>query len=143
MKTHIKEFISETIEFPGNAQLPVLCYKEAFKLDGKNGANTIMKKFQLHQWYKIWVNGIYDFHHYHSNNHEVLGIATGTCKVQLGGDAGIIIEVARGDVLLIPAGVAHKNLESSKNFSCVGAYSINVDYDIKKKKPTYKKLLLC
>ena len=134
MKILIKEFISETSDFPGNSQLPLLCYKSAFNLVGKDAAKTIQAIFKANQWYKTWVNGIYDYHHYHSNNHEVLGIATGTSIVQFGGDKGITIEVERGDALIIPAGVSHKCLEKSKNFACVGAYAIDVDYDMKKEK---------
>lgn len=132
--------ISETNDFPGNSQLPFLCYKEAFKLNGKNGSKTIKKIFEANNWYKIWINGIYDFHHYHSNNHEVLGIATGKAIVQLGGNQGIIIEVARGDALIIPAGVSHKCIEKSQGFSCVGAYSIDVEYDMKEKKANKQKI---
>jgi hypothetical protein len=32
-----------------------------------------------------WRDGVYDYVHYHSRIHEVLGIARGTGKVQLGG----------------------------------------------------------
>lgn len=140
MNKIIKKFILETTHFPGNSRLPLLCYKGAFNLEGKNGSKTIKKIFEAHQWYKTWINGIYDYHHYHSNNHEVLGIATGTCKVQFGGDTGIVIEVARGDAFIIPAGVSHKCIERSKGFSCVGAYAIDVDYDMKEKKVNKQKI---
>jgi uncharacterized protein YjlB len=49
--------------------------------------------------------------------------------VQFGGATGITIELKRGDVFIIPAGVAHKNAGSSKDFKCVGAYPEGQDYD--------------
>lgn len=141
MKKIIKHLIRETVDLPGNPILPLLYYKEAIDLKGKNGAETIKKIFKSNHWFKPWVNGIYDFHHYHSNNHEVLGIAAGSCKVQFGGDKGIIIDVERGDVIIIPAGVAHKSLEKSNGFSCVGAYALNVDYDMCEKKCSLQKII--
>ncbi|WP_250123845.1 cupin domain-containing protein [Chroococcidiopsis sp. CCMEE 29] len=64
-------------------------------------------------------------HHYHSTAHEVLGISRGKAAVRLGGDArGQTFEVRAGDVIIIPAGVAHKNLDSSSDFLVVGAYPL-------------------
>jgi uncharacterized protein YjlB len=36
----------------------------------------------------------------------------------------------KGDVLLIPAGVAHKNVGASIDFKCVGAYPGGKEFDI-------------
>jgi uncharacterized protein YjlB len=49
--------------------------------------------------------------------------------------------VEREDAIIIPAGVSHKCLERSKGFSCVGAYSIDVEYDMKEKKVDNQKIL--
>lgn len=62
----IKKFIEESTHFPGNARFPLLCYKGAFNLEGKNGSKTIKKIFEANQWYKPWVDVIYEYHHYHS-----------------------------------------------------------------------------
>ncbi len=70
----------------------------------------------------MWRNGIYGFHHYHSTAHEVLGVYAGWTDVQFGGQAGIGVRLEKNDVVLIPAGVAHKNLAQSTGFGIVGAY---------------------
>ena len=41
--------------------------------------------FDRHGWRDGWRDGIYDFLHYHSRTHEVLGIAAGSATVRFGG----------------------------------------------------------
>jgi uncharacterized protein YjlB len=65
---------------------------------------------------------VFGYHHYHSTAHEVLGIFRGHATVQFGGEQGVVLSVEKGDVVIIPAGVAHKNLECSRDFRAVGAY---------------------
>ena len=120
--------------FPNNDKLPVLHYRSAFSVD-KNPGDFIEKTFRHHKWKNAWRNGIFDFHHYHSTAHEVLGIYKGNCKVQLGGSEGIILELTKGDVIVLPAGVAHKNVGSDEEFKCVGAYPEGTDYDMNYGKP--------
>jgi uncharacterized protein YjlB len=48
-----------------------------------------------------------------------------------GGKSGIKVDVSTGDVIIIPAGVAHKNLGSSREFGVVGAYPNGSSYDLK------------
>ncbi len=50
--------------------------------------------------------------------------------MQLGGEHGVLHEVRAGDVIIIPAGVAHKNLGSSDGFGVVGAYPDGQDWDM-------------
>ena len=123
--------------FPNNS-LPVIIYREALELlKQKNKSATIVEKiFAKNGWSNSWKNGIYDFHHYHSNTHEVLGIYEGSANVQFGGPHGIAEDVSRGDVIIIPAGVAHKCNSASDDFKCIGAYPDGKDYDIKKGTPS-------
>ena len=65
---------------------------------------------------------MFGYHHYHSTAHEVLGIFRGHATVQFGGEQGVVWSVGTGDVVIIPAGVAHKNVACSRDFCAVGAY---------------------
>jgi len=52
----------------------------------------------------------------------VLGIYSGSCDVLLGGEKGIQFTVNPGDIIIIPAGIAHKNVGATEDFKCIGAY---------------------
>jgi len=116
--------------FPNNENLPLLIYRRAIKFRGDDPATTVELMFHSNNWTSSWRNGIYSFHHYHSTAHEVLGVYGGNATVQLGGPSGITKEVGRGDVIAIPAGVAHKNLGSRGDFRCVGAYAHGQSWDM-------------
>jgi uncharacterized protein YjlB len=121
--------------FPNNSKLPVIFYKDAVILSPEASDKPFLNLFHDHNWRNEWTNGIYNYHHYHSISHEVLGIVSGRASLQLGGDFGVTIEIKKGDVIVIPAGVAHKNLFSSADFKCVGAYPDGMEYDIRTGKP--------
>ncbi|KAK9791345.1 hypothetical protein WJX73_002544 [Symbiochloris irregularis] len=67
---------------------------------------------------------MFPFSHFHSNVHEALGIFRGSALLQFGGDADAAVQedVSAGDLIVIPAGVAHKQVEAKGNFMMVGAY---------------------
>jgi len=121
--------------FPNNDHLPVLVYKHAFDSQDKKMAESIENKFRENNWTNSWRNGILEKHHYHSNTHEALGISSGRCKVQLGGPNGIVLEAEKGDVLILPAGIAHKNLGCSNDFECIGGYPDGIGPDMRYGKP--------
>jgi uncharacterized protein YjlB len=118
--------------------LPVLLYRGAFgaprivgvQAAGEAAARTIEKTFALHRWSGGWRDGIYDYHHYHSTAHEVLGCFSGRATVQLGGPHGPHVVLATGDVLVLPAGAAHKRVTASSDFRVVGAYERGRSYDM-------------
>ena len=114
--------LSDDGTFPNNAKLPLLIYQGALALSRKNPAAIVENLFDSNGWSGSWRNGIYSCHHYHSTAHEVLGVYSGSAQVQLGGDNGVTLTVGRADVVIIPAGVAHKNLGASADFRVVGAY---------------------
>ncbi|MDP9079650.1 MAG: hypothetical protein M3O71_19660 [Bacteroidota bacterium] len=55
--------------------------------------------------------------------------------MQLGGSEGPKIFIEKGDVLVIPAGVAHKNLGPENSVGVIGAYPEGRDYDMNYGKP--------
>lgn len=130
----ISDIIRPNGYFPGNPKLPFLVYKEAFILTNET-AQDVQALLKQNNWINSWINSIYDFHHYHSNTHETLVIISGHCTVQIGGDGGKCYDIGKGDVVIFPAGVSHKNMGSSADFKCVGAYPIDVSYDMNYGKP--------
>ena len=127
LATHVFE---DDGSFPNNPHLPALVIKGALHLHPDDDADCIIELFKKNNWTNAWKDGIFDYHHYHSTTHEVLGVFCGTADVQLGGPEGTCVEIHRGDIVVIPAGVAHKNLKSSPDFLCVGAYPEGMDYDM-------------
>jgi uncharacterized protein YjlB len=116
--------------FPNNGKLPLIIYPGILVLPQSNPAAVVEELFRLNGWSGCWRNGIYGFHHYHSIAHEVLGVYGGSAQVQMGGDHGTSLTVGCGDVIIIPAGVAHKNLGADSDFRIVGAYPLGQGPDM-------------
>src|SRR3981189_3080839 len=113
-----------------NNRLPFVVYRSPIRLAGAaDPAAVIEDLFEANGWRDSWRNGIYDYVHYHSRIHEVLGIARGTGKVQFGGPRGRTFTLRAGDVAILPAGTGHQCLGASKDFLVVGAYPPFGTYD--------------
>jgi len=106
---------------PNNAALPLVVYRGALA-DSGDRAVSCERMFARHGWPDGWRNGIYGHHHYHSTAHEVLGIARGNARVRLGGENGPVVELNAGDVVVIPAGIAHQREAASSDLLVIGAY---------------------
>ncbi len=104
-----------------NSKLPLVLYRGALPAGGDRAA-ACEAMFDANGWPDAWRNGIYAHHHYHSTAHEVLGIARGHARVRLGGENGQSVELRAGDVVVIPAGVAHKREAASSDLLVIGAY---------------------
>ena len=113
-----------------NSKLPLLIYRNVFTARDDEGAAWLEQKFAENNWTNAWRNGIYDYHHYHSITHEVLGVYAGSGLLHLGGEQGQRVNVEAGDVIVIPAGVGHKCLEEN-GLKVVGAYPDGRSYDLK------------
>lgn len=103
--------------------------------EGPLEAREMEVLFEKNRWEPAWRYGVFPYHHYHSTAHEVLGCYAGSARVQLGGPGGRIVELTAGTVVAIPAGVAHCNLGSTPEFSCVGAYPEGQQWDLLRGKP--------
>jgi uncharacterized protein YjlB len=106
---------------PNNPTLPLVLYRAALGQGGDLAARC-EAMFDANGWPGAWRNGIYGHHHYHSTAHEVLGIARGSARIRLGGDNGATVELRTGDVVVIPAGVAHKREAASTDLLVIGSY---------------------
>ena len=117
-----------------NNPLPLVLYRGALAAAGDR-ASACEQMFDRNCWPDAWRNGIYPHHHYHSTAHEVLGIAAGSARVRLGGERGQTVELRAGDVVVIPAGVAHKREAASADLLVIGAYPKGQRPDICRAEP--------
>jgi len=121
---------------PNNSHHPVRLYRQALTNKGLPDPAGTQQLFKAHGWPAQWVDGIYAYHHYHSNAHEVLGVIQGHARLMLGGPGGQELSVQAGDVLVLPAGIGHCNLGSSDDFRVVGGYPLGQEPDLCRTAPT-------
>lgn len=113
-------------DIPNNA-LPLILYRGALAPELQNPA-ACQALFRENHWVGNWVDGVFDYWHYHVTGHEVLGCVEGEAEIGFGGDnfcrdGGGKVTFAAGDVVVIPAGVGHKRLSAKRGgFTVVGGY---------------------
>lgn len=76
---------------------------------------------------------MYSTTHFHSNTHEVPSVFTGSAKLCFGGEdnPGRIETVGKkGDVFVLPTGVAHRLLEDYGRFQMIGSYPKGHSWDM-------------
>ncbi len=116
-----EHFFEDDGRIPNNPELPLLVYPGALG-ESDLWPSRCKELLAENGWGGAWVDGVFSYHHYHSNAHEVLCMVSGGANVAFGGPEGITAEVKVGDVVVIPAGVGHCNAGSSGDFAVVGAY---------------------
>ena len=121
--------LSDDGTFP-NSRLPLLIYPSAVDSQEGDAASKVESILDANGWGGSWRNGIYDYHHYHSTAHEVLVCYRGEATVQFGGERGISAALRAGHAVIIPAGVAHKKLDATRDFAVVGAYPPGQHWDM-------------
>ena len=116
---------------PNNPSLPLLLYRGAIDLScTPDPEDVIEQTFAHNQWGHMWRNGIYPYTHYHSMIHEALGVARGRARVRFGGAQGAELDVAAGDVVVLPAGTGHQCIWAAPELAVVGAYPKTGKYDL-------------
>ena len=81
-----------------------------------------------------WRYTMYSVSHFHSTTHEVLCVASGRAKLCFGGEENpkkVEAVIEKGDVIVIPAGVAHRLLRDFEGgFLMVGSYPVGTSWDM-------------
>jgi uncharacterized protein YjlB len=116
---------------PNNPTLPLVLHRGAIDLSGAPDPERLIERtFAANGWGDMWCNGIFPYVHYHSMVHEALGVARGRAKARFGGVNGREIEIAPGDVAILPAGTGHQCLSKSPDLVVIGAYPPSGKYDL-------------
>jgi uncharacterized protein YjlB len=133
MRRVLKIYFKKAADVP-NSTLPVLLYRLVLQLHTGRKANAFRERFKSAGWTGIWTDTIYDYTHFHSNAHEVLGIAEGRVTLKLGGEEGSLFRLKAGDMLVLPAGVGHQRLGGDEGLKVIGAYPRGQShYDMKRR----------
>jgi len=126
-------FFESDGQTPNNPVLPMLVYRHVVSIStSADAARRFETMFAANGWGDGWRNGIHSFLHFHTSTHEVLGIAAGHAIVKFGGGKGRALQVAAGDVVVLPAGVGHQRLQATHELLVVGAYPRNGRFDQKR-----------
>jgi uncharacterized protein YjlB len=124
-KPHLFRFKNDG-ETPNNPHFPMILYRSPVRLPKSFDTAAVFEDlFEANGWGDSWRDGMYDFLHFHTRTHEVLGIARGTARAEFGGANGKRLDLRTGDVVILPAGTGHRRIKASPDFLIVGAYPVN------------------
>ncbi|SJZ48548.1 cupin domain-containing protein [Consotaella salsifontis] len=111
-----------------NSPLPLILARGAVAMPTRPEA--VEEMVRGNGWTGTWVYTVYDYWHYHVTGHELLICVAGTAELGFGGPHGIRVEVAPGDMAVLPAGTGHRRFSASADFAMVGAYPPGQDGSI-------------
>lgn len=107
---------------PNNDRHPAVVARAAIRPSPADPDGSVRRLFEANGWGGTWTWQVFRDHHFHPDAFEVLGVSRGSAVLVIGGEAGRKLEVAAGDVLLLPPGWGHCMLSSSPDFAICGAY---------------------
>ncbi|ORX93203.1 hypothetical protein BCR34DRAFT_500097 [Clohesyomyces aquaticus] len=111
-----------------NSRLPVLIYRSV--LPANPTAASTRATLEKNAWTQGGVFKTYRAHHFHSVTHECYAVFKGESRLLLGRgpldreeDGGAVeVDLRRGDVIVLPAGVSHCSVSSDGEYEYVGLY---------------------
>ena len=106
-------------ETPNNPRLPLVVYRGAVRLIAVTIAAVFEETFARHGWRDLWRDGVYDFLHFHSGTHEVLGIARGRVTVHSAAQGRT--NLGRGRRRGAAGRTGHRRIRASRDLLVVGA----------------------
>lgn len=109
---------------------PLLIYHSAFQGSAAQIENHLQSVGVVSPQ---WRYTMYSTSHFHSTTHEVLSVCSGSAKLCFGGEENprrTEPVVQTGDVIVVPAGVAHRLLEDQGGFQMVGSYPVGKHWDM-------------
>lgn len=127
VETH---FFADDDRTPNNRLLPLVVMRNTAAALSEDPALWFENTFTSHGWSGTWRWTVYPYQHFHSTNHEVLGVFRGDATLKLGGEHGTEFKVRVGDVLVLPAGTGHMRIDASEDFQVVGAYPEGKEPDL-------------
>lgn len=107
---------------------PLLIYHRAFPSASASEIETHLTSVGVVK--PQWRYTMYREHHFHSTTHEVLAVSGGAAKLCFGGldnPERVVVEAGKGDVMVVPAGLAHALLEDRGGYQMVGSYPVEAD----------------
>jgi len=123
-------FFADDGNTPNNPELPLIVYRSPVRLSDELDPAAIFEVlFARNGWTDSWRDGVYGFLYFHTQTHEVLGIARGRVRVQFGGKHGRVVALKAGDVAVLPAGTGHQRKSATRDLLVVGAYPKGGKYD--------------
>ena len=108
--------------FPNNERAPLLVYQGVLPVGTSRPEARGSELLTTNGWTSPWAWGVFTYHHYHSTAWEALLCVRGDAQIQFGGPSGPTLPATFGDLILIPPGVAHKQLQASGDFTLLGCY---------------------
>jgi uncharacterized protein YjlB len=128
-KPNVFRFAEDGV-IPNNGKLPLIFYRGPIRTAVVSDPAALFEVlFERNGWKSSWRDGIFDYVHYHSQIHEVLGIARGRATVRFGGSRGRVLKLKAGDAAILPAGTGHERLDGD-DLLVVGAYPAFGRYDL-------------
>ena len=107
-------------DVPNNERYPALILSDV--LSGETDPAEIHALYAENGWGGAWTWQVFDYHHFHPDAFEVLAVAKGSATLMLGGPQGQEVEVSAGDVIILPPGYGHKQIEKRDGFTVCGGY---------------------